>query len=211
LLRTGHALRCRHAERSSPEFASLATLFQSTFHWPVDCHVYCTGADTVGLHWHYDAEDVFVLQTAGSKQWRLRKNTVHPWPVVETLPDDMQFERETTLTMHCRLAAGDWLYIPGGYWHCTWADDQSISLSIGMLPSTPLDVLDFLRQRLPADLLWRQRLPPRLAEDPAGQAESRTVWRAIMHSLATDLARKLTDERLVDSYLEQCQRQCARQ
>ena len=33
---------------------------------PVDVHLYCTPAGQPGFGWHYDAEDVFVLQTAGS-------------------------------------------------------------------------------------------------------------------------------------------------
>jgi ribosomal protein L16 Arg81 hydroxylase len=202
LLGAGHALRFRHAERLSPEFATLAAAFRNTFHSPVDCHVYCTGANSVGLQWHYDAEDLFVLQTEGSKEWRLRKNTVHPWPLVETLPHDMQFERETMPTIYCRLAAGDWLYIPGGYWHCTRSDEKSISLSIGVLPCTALDVLDYVRQQLPSELLWRQRLPPLIAGSAATDDESQADWRRVFKSLAVDLARRLGDEQLIDAFLK---------
>jgi ribosomal protein L16 Arg81 hydroxylase len=198
LLATGHGLRFRHAERHCAAIGSLAMVFQRALAAPVDCHVNCTGANAVGLNWHYDAEDVFVLQTLGTKEWSLRKNTVHPWPLIETLPEDMQYERETMPIMRCQLAEGDWLYIPAGYWHFTRANEVSISMSVGLLPPTAIDLLDFLRSQLPADLRWRQRLPaladPQSESTPGG-------WQAIVHDLASDLSRRLTDRRLVESFL----------
>jgi 50S ribosomal protein L16 3-hydroxylase len=101
---------------------------------------------------------VFVLQTAGAKEWWLRKNTVNPWPLVETLPHDMQYEREIMPVMRCSLRAGDWLYVPNGYWHRTAASELSFSLSIGIMAPTALDLLDFIRHQLVNSLRWRQRL-----------------------------------------------------
>ncbi len=72
---------------------------------------------TPGFSWHYDAEDVFIIQTAGEKEYSLRKNTVNPWPLEETLPADMQYERELMPLMRVLLRGGDLLYIPCGYWH----------------------------------------------------------------------------------------------
>src|SRR5204862_57834 len=125
----------------------------------IDVHVYCAPGASPGFGWHYDAEDVFILQTVGSKEWWLRKNTVNPWPLVEALPADMRYPREIMPVLRCHLLAGDWLYIPAGYWHRTQAGEESISLSVGVLAATAVDVYDFLRREVLASLRWRKRLP----------------------------------------------------
>jgi 50S ribosomal protein L16 3-hydroxylase len=130
---------------------------------------------------------VFVLQTCGSKEWEPRKNTVNPWPLVETLPADMRHEREIMPVLRCLLAAGDWLYIPHGYWHRTRAAEESISLSVGLRSAAALDVFDFLRGELLSSLKWRQRLPPAGAASPLGPEELSRRYRELFADLGADL------------------------
>ena len=144
LLAAGYTLGIRHAQKHDPGLTGLAEDFRKAFAAPVDVHLYCTPAGQPGFGWHYDAEDVFVLQLAGAKEWLLRKNTVNPWPLVETLPADMRHQREIMPVLRCSLRAGDWLYVPGGYWHRTEAaDEESVSLSVGLLPACAIDAFDF--------------------------------------------------------------------
>ena len=96
---------------------AVAAAFARDFAAEVNIHMYCTPGDQFGFGWHYDAEEVFIVQTTGRKLYSLRKNTVNPWPIEETLPADMRYEREITPLVRCELAAGDWLYVPSGYWH----------------------------------------------------------------------------------------------
>ena len=80
----------------------------------------------------------------------------------------------------CLLAEGDWLYIPGGYWHRTQAAEESISLSVGVLSAVALDALDFLRPQLLDSLLWRQRLPtPGEASELSPEERLRQIPRAV--------------------------------
>jgi ribosomal protein L16 Arg81 hydroxylase len=201
LVASGFTLRFRHAERFDDALAGLADSFRVDFAAPIDCHAYCTGGDAEGLSWHYDAEDVFVLQTEGTKEWWLRKNTVHPWPVVETLPVDMQYEREIMPVMRCSLDAGDWLYVPGGYWHRTHAAAESVSLSIGVMNATALDVFDYLRISLVDDLRWRQRLPVPGAASTLSKDELIEQYRAVCHELGADLQRRLHQSLLARDFL----------
>lgn len=127
LFAKGLTVGVRHAQKHDSALGKLASEFSTDFFAPVDIHIYCTPTGQPGFGWHYDAEDVFVLQTLGQKEWWLRKNTVNPWPLVETLPQDMKYEREIMPIMRCLLAAGDWLYIPGGYWHRTVSTDVRAS------------------------------------------------------------------------------------
>jgi ribosomal protein L16 Arg81 hydroxylase len=80
-----------------------------------------------------DCKDVFIVQTSGSKDYRLRANTVNPRPTIDAMPRDMRFELERTPVIACTLLPGDWLYVPRGFWHVAHARDDSLSLSIGVL------------------------------------------------------------------------------
>jgi ribosomal protein L16 Arg81 hydroxylase len=166
-------------------------------------HIYVTPADQFGFGWHYDAEDVFILQTAGRKEYSLRKNTVNPWPIEETLPQDMRYEREIMPLMRCRLSAGDWLYIPAGYWHLAEAqgEETAISLAVGVMSRTAVEVYDRLRRRVLDSLLWRQRLP--VVGDAAADSEEalRTQLRTLLSQLSDDLRNMLHREDFLDELL----------
>lgn len=198
----GYTLVLRHAERHDARLARLAAGFAAEFGAPVNVHWYCTPAEQYGFGWHYDAEDVFIVQTQGEKEYSLRKNTVHPWPVVQYLPRDMGYEREIMPLFRCRLAAGDCLYIPPGYWHMGQSRTAAMSLAIGVMSRTALDVVEFLRPRLAASLLWRQRLPPLGTAAAADRLQLRARLRELFAELGRDLQRHLASDALLDAFLD---------
>jgi ribosomal protein L16 Arg81 hydroxylase len=202
----GYTVFVRHAERHHAGLAELAAAFEATFLGPVNVHVFATPAGAPGFSWHYDAEDVFIIQTAGEKEYSLRKNTVNPWPLEETLPEDMRYEREQMPLMRVLLRAGDLLYIPCGYWHkaeAKGAGDPAISLAVGVMSRSAMDVYDFLRRRLVQSLVWRQRLPLVGAASPMSRDELQATYRHLFEQLADDLAKTLADPRLSADFLEQ--------
>jgi 50S ribosomal protein L16 3-hydroxylase len=199
-LEEGCTLVLRHAERLDPDLAGIAAEFQRCFGGDVDVHIYWTPPGTHGFNWHFDAEDVFILQAAGAKEYELRKNTVFPWPTRDTLPADMRYEREIMPLMRCSLAAGDCLYIPAGYWHRASAISESISLAIGLMSHTRLDVLDYLRARLRGDLQWRERLPVAGAALD-GDPDLRQRVRTVLAQVSADIARTLAGVEAVDDLL----------
>lgn len=200
VLDLGYTVGLRHVDRYDAELERLAKQFHDVFAAPIDIHLYCTPAKYEGFGWHYDAEEVFVLQTHGSKNWWLRKNTVNPWPLIDQIPRDQRYSREIMPVMHSRLDCGDWLYIPSGYWHKTQAETDSISLSVGIRAWTALDVFDALRPLLAESMLWRQRLPcfgvHANAEEFAG------LWLSLVESLREDLSQRLQDPTFAESLLE---------
>jgi ribosomal protein L16 Arg81 hydroxylase len=201
-LNDGWTIFVRHAEKYDAGLAQLAAEFQQAFAAPIDVHFFCTPPLTQGFGWHYDVEDVFILQTQGSKKYQLRKNTVNPWPLVETTPDDLSYEAERSLPMECVLSAGDWLYIPPGYWHTTNADELSLSLSVGIMSPTAIDLLHLLRPLLSESLRWRQRLP--LVGDISGLSieQQRERLKAVFADLGSDLAKHLNGDAVIDHYLK---------
>lgn len=205
LLVDGHTMLVRHAERHDPRLRDWAEHFRRDFAAEVDVHVYVTPPGQHGFSWHYDAEDVFIIQTAGKKEYSLRKNTVHPWPLVETIPEDMQYPREVMPLMRVLLAPGDWLYIPNGYWHKAEAGDggePSISLALGVLSPSAMDVFDHLRTELLSSLLWRGRLPVTGSAASQSAEQCLAQYRELARMLASDLQRTLTDDRFLRGFIE---------
>lgn len=130
----GCSLVLRHCERHDEGLARLAREVEREIGGEVAVQLYVTPAAFHSFGWHYDFEEVFIVQTLGEKEYWLRENTVNPRPTRETMPKDMQYERETSPTQACTLLPGDWLYVPGGWWHVAKAKKDSISLSIGVIP-----------------------------------------------------------------------------
>lgn len=191
----GWSLAIRHAERHDERLAMLAAAFATAFDGPVDVQVHATPAGHHGFGWHVDPEEVFIVQCAGAKDWFLRRNTVHRDPLPDAMPPASAYAAETAPALHCRLEAGDWLYIPGGWWHVARAiDSDALSLAIGVMAATPLALLDLLRVELAADPRWRRRLPP-----PVGDAAAvEGAWTQTLASAAEGLAARLRDPRLAE-------------
>ncbi|TPG16976.1 cupin domain-containing protein [Pedococcus bigeumensis] len=115
---------------------------------PVQVNAYVTPPENTGFSDHYDVHDVFVLQIAGEKRWRIRP-PVHelplrdePWTArrgaVEEAAQNEPLIEET-------FAPGDCLYLPRGYLHSATAlGGTSIHLTIGVHPWTRRQVADEL-------------------------------------------------------------------
>jgi ribosomal protein L16 Arg81 hydroxylase len=201
VLNNGYTVRIRHAEHHHPKLRALSEIFAATFESPVDIHVYATPSNSFGFSWHYDAEDVSIVQTAGAKEYFLRKNTVNPWPLEEAIPADMRYEREIMPLMRVVMRAGDLLYIPCGYWHRAQVpvgSDIAISLAIGVMSRSAMSVVDTLRKHLLRSLLWRQRLPV-TNHLPVEEAEA--AYGRLLGELAKDLVKELANPALIREIL----------
>lgn len=204
LFSEGHTLVVRSAERHDAELARLAGGFRNDFGAEVNVHVYCTPSGRSGFGWHYDPEDVFILQTHGRKEYQLRKNTVNPWPLLAQMPKDLRYEREVMPLWSCVLEPGDWLYIPTGWWHSArGARDDSITLAIGLMTPAAIELLDFLKRELLSSIVWRQRLPVLGAAAGASAEEQLHRHRSLLTDLGRDLARLLSDEALARRFFEE--------
>lgn len=182
----------RHAERGHPGLARLADGLRHDLAGPVDVQVYRSERAGSGFGWHYDAEEVFILQLRGAKSFRLARNTVQPWPLVETLPNDMRFELERSpFGLDCRLEAGDLLYVPSGWWHRATAEAESVTVAAGVLAPPALELVDLLRERLAASPLWRRRLPAAGEVTDRTEEELRSTYAELLRGLAVDLEREL--------------------
>ncbi|MBV8518761.1 MAG: hypothetical protein JO197_15300 [Acidobacteria bacterium] len=129
----GYSLVLRRTERYDASLAELARTFAPQLDGDVSIQLYLTPKGFHSFGWHYDCEDVFIAQAMGTKEYFLRANTVNPAPTLDAMPRDMHFERETSPAVASTLIAGDWLYVPRGWWHVARAHEDAMSISIGIL------------------------------------------------------------------------------
>jgi hypothetical protein len=132
-MRIGIGLAMRHTQKCHPALAAVAAEVGAYIPGEVQVQVFVTPAGTHGFGWHYDAEDVFIAQTIGRKDYYFRENTVErdaPFP-----PRDFSgFAQETSPLQTATLVAGDFLYIPSKWWHMALCKEDSLSISVGVMP-----------------------------------------------------------------------------
>lgn len=154
---------------------------------PVQANAYITPPSSRGFEPHYDVHDVFVLQTAGHKHW-----TVHAPVHVDPLPSQPWTDHRAAVARRAAddapvidtvLSPGDALYLPRGWVHSARAlDTVSIHLTIGVSPTTPLDVLRALVEQLAGHEQFRASLP--MGADPAGHDEMTAIATKYLAELA---------------------------
>ncbi|HET9944046.1 MAG TPA: cupin domain-containing protein [Actinomycetes bacterium] len=170
---------------------------------PVQVNAYVTPAQNTGFSDHYDVHDVFVIQIAGEKRWRIRE-PVHrsplrdqPWTdhraAVEAAAQESPLLEET-------LRPGDVLYLPRGYLHAATAlGDVSTHLTVGVHPWTRRHVADALVARALAAASEDERVRASLAlgvdltDTGAWESDLDVVREALVRALRDLPAESLTD------------------
>ncbi len=140
LFADGATLVLQALHRSWPPITTFAQDLAAELGHPVQVNAYVTPAQNTGFSDHYDVHDVFVLQIAGEKRWRVRP------PVLRApLRDQPWTDRRSAVEaaaagdplLETTLRAGDCLYLPRGYLHAATAlSDVSTHLTIGIHPWT---------------------------------------------------------------------------
>ncbi|WP_245636053.1 cupin domain-containing protein [Herbiconiux solani] len=139
---------------------------------PVQVNAYITPASSRGFDPHYDVHDVFVLQIAGEKHWRIHA-PVHPDPLRDQPWSDHRAAVAEAATHEPVIDAvfrpGDALYLPRGWIHSAEAlGGTSVHLTIGVAAYTRADVVQALIGSLGDIAALRSSLPAGLDfSDPA--------------------------------------------
>jgi lysine-specific demethylase/histidyl-hydroxylase NO66 len=130
---------------------------------PVQVNAYVTPPASQGFDAHYDTHDVFVLQIAGEKHWRIHE-PVHVDPLAsQPWSDHRAAVARAALeapAIDAVLHPGDALYLPRGWIHAATAGDAtSVHLTIGMSAYTRADVVSALIARIGESAALRASLP----------------------------------------------------
>ncbi len=134
LMKLGVSVVVRASERHDPALAALAASFADVVPGEVHVQLYVTPGGTNSYGWHYDFEHVFIAQTLGAKDYYFRDNTVARDTVLGDALDFQIFREEKSPLFSARLLPGDWLYIPARWWHLVKCAEDSLSISVGVMP-----------------------------------------------------------------------------
>jgi|SRR5215472_11913906 len=142
--------------------------------------IFATAIATTGrggaLKLHYDAQDIVVVQTTGSKRWK-----IYDCPVaspVNGMPE--QSPPQSRPIFDDTLRPGDFLFLPAGHWHhCENGPDRSLHLAIMIAPSTGWREVNALMRELMAEELFR--IPLTRIGGPAEKAAHAAALKKRLH------------------------------
>jgi lysine-specific demethylase/histidyl-hydroxylase NO66 len=207
-LADGATLVLQALHRTWPTLVSFAAELSGELGHPVQINAYVTPPQNTGFAPHYDVHDVFVLQVAGRKHWRL-----HAPVVKDPLPDQPWQDHADAVSARADeaplldevLRPGDALYLPRGTVHSASAlGETSIHLTVGIHPVTRYDLVRHLLRRVAHDPQLRRALPAGIElADPDLLAPHVTATVAALHA-AVDA---VPATELADAVAEQLRRQ----
>lgn len=188
----GYTVVLDNLEQYSRAITSMSHALETELNFPAQVNGYISPPQTTGFLPHYDHHDVFVLQIAGSKTWRLYDDA----PVA---PRDMQRRHKVVADLPppavVRLNAGDVLYLPRGRIHAAETDSESsVHLTVGIHTPTALTLLTHMLHLLSfQDDRIHTRLPPRHLDDPE--------IRASLGDIVGDVVKTVDDPDVIDAGL----------
>lgn len=141
LFADGHTVVFRYADGYWPALESIAMDLRRVLRSLVHCNVYCTPPDSQIFDTHVDTHDFLILQTSGSKTWRLHE-VPHELPIEDSpLLAELQPRLPSAtpaygpVSQEIVLRPGDLLYLPRGVPHSVASTDQhSVHVTIGLYP-----------------------------------------------------------------------------
>lgn len=127
--------------------------------WLFDARVkvngYLTTGPTSGFDLHWDDHDVLIVQAEGSKKWDVRSYS-RPAP----LRPDFEYDPNPPdqVVWQGELSQGDALYVPRGFWHRAYRDEDGSSLhfTYGIHHPTGVDYAAWLSDQARAQLGLRR-------------------------------------------------------
>jgi lysine-specific demethylase/histidyl-hydroxylase NO66 len=159
--------------------------------FPVQANAYATPAASQGFAVHHDTHDVFVLQVAGRKRWRVYA------PVLELPLGGQRWSPELgdpgPPVDDLTLEPGDTLYLPRGWPHEAVAQEEdSLHITVGLHVPTRLDALRAALDECGDDVEFRRALAP-------GGELPRELLDRLAERLAPDAVARRARRRFVDS------------
>lgn len=195
----GHTIVLQGLHRLWPPLVDFAGALGTDLGHPVQVNAYITPASSKGFSAHYDVHDVFVLQVAGEKRWRIHE-PVHPHPLRHQPwtdhRDAVVARAQEEPAIDTVLRPGDALYLPRGYLHAAEAlGGVSCHLTVGVHPVTRHSVLEALLDLVVDEPALRTSLPlgADVANPAAVAADVDATVAALVARLRTVTAAEVAD------------------
>jgi hypothetical protein len=200
LFAEGSTVVLQGLHRLWPPLIEFADQLAADLGHPTQVNAYVTPPSSRGFSPHYDVHDVFVLQVAGEKHWRIHAPVLvdplrtQPW---SDRAAEVAAAAEDEPVLDAVLRPGDALYLPRGFLHSATAlGEISAHLTIGIHPVTRWaaaeSALDLVRTLAADDPALRGSLP--LGVDLADPGTVRDEVRSVLAGLRDWLERVDPDQ-----------------
>ena len=194
--RSGSTVVLVALHRTWAPLRELCESLENDFTHLAHANAYLTPVDTPGFAPHYDTHEVFVLQVAGSKRWRVFQPPLalphHTQPFTPTgyVPRPL---------LELELKQGDLLYLPRGYVHAAHTSEvHSAHVTIGISVYTWVELLSELIASSKEFHQFRTALPP-------GFARREEMKKTLKEGFALGAQRLIGNcdsDRLIDDFLQ---------
>lgn len=149
-------------ELYTPLREALADL-ERTFMFPIHANLYAAWALDEAFPMHWDEQETFIVQIAGSKHWTIHSPTavapdrkMHPPPPMPSGSPEFDLE----------MKAGQSLYLPKGWWHrVTPMAESTLHLTITCETPTGINLLHWVADRMANVETARLTIPYERYED----------------------------------------------
>jgi ribosomal protein L16 Arg81 hydroxylase len=195
--RSGSTVVLPALQRTWGPLRELCAALENDFSHAVHANAYLTPGDSPGFTPHYDTHEVFVLQIAGNKRWRLFEpplklpHRTQPFtPIGYALPAPIQ---------ELELKPGDLLYLPRGYVHAAYTSHtHSAHVTIGMTVYTWVELLSELVASSKEIAALRTALPPGFAT----RGDLKKTLREGLVQCMDQLRDHIDGDRLIETFLQ---------
>lgn len=127
--------------RTLSSLGSFCQGIEKYYNFPLQTNIYLTPKSSQGFSAHYDDHDVFIIQTHGTKIWKVYDSPIH----LPTKPFEKSIFTSKIPQIEIELKEGDSLYIPRGFIHeAVTTEDISLHITVGLLSYKWSDVIQFL-------------------------------------------------------------------
>jgi ribosomal protein L16 Arg81 hydroxylase len=140
LLRDGATLIVASVDEVYAPLKAFAQQLGRTLQARINVNLYAGWRTSHGFDVHWDNHDVFILQIAGKKQWKI-------WAATDKYPTKDSVELGKTPPTSAPLwdallADGEVLYLPRGWWHVAIPiDEPTLHLTVGIFKPTGTDIV----------------------------------------------------------------------
>ncbi len=201
--RAGASINLPGLEQFWRPLLDLCVAVEGCLNHAVRTNGYITSANSQAFALHYDSHDVFVMQIAGKKRWRVYEPLL-PLPLVNqpfaAQPYARNFTPPSPPLMEPVLEQGDMLYLPRGYIHAaTTMEGYSAHVTIGVTVYTWMNLLFDAFMPCMEREEFRRALPPGFAN----RTEMKEVMRETLGALISEYQQHIDYDRLIDNFMRQ--------
>jgi len=168
----GATIVLQFLQQNIPTFGHFTNELEDLFGCNVHGSCFITPPSAQGFTAHYDTYSFFVLQLFGTKEWNIYGRT--PLPPTREDRDVDETWTSGPATQQLVLKAGDFLYVPRGYFHdAQTSKEPSIHLTLGFFAPNWIDIIkSALAELYDDEMLRRTPVFGKGNQDFAGEASS---------------------------------------